>query len=72
MAVTRIPIPAWAKTQEADERLALSLSEIDLIVRTVNCLEDEGIFTVAGSAEPHAREATGNSELRRENPGDGV
>ena len=46
MAVTRIPIPAWAKTQKADDRLGLSLSEIDLIVRTVNCLEDENIFTV--------------------------
>ena len=46
MAVTRIPIPAWATNQKADDRLELSLSEIDLIVRTVNCLEDEGIFTV--------------------------
>jgi DNA-directed RNA polymerase subunit alpha len=46
MAVTRIPIPAWAKNQEADDRLDLSLAEIDLIVRTVNCLEDAGIFTV--------------------------
>ena len=46
MAVTRIPIPAWARTQKADDRLDLSLSEIDLIVRTVNCLEEEGIFTV--------------------------
>jgi DNA-directed RNA polymerase subunit alpha len=46
MAVTRIPIPAWARIQEADDRLDLSLSEIDLIVRTVNCLEDESIFTV--------------------------
>ena len=46
MAVTRIPIPAWAKTQKADDRLELSLSEIDLPVRTVNCLEEKGIFTV--------------------------
>ena len=46
MAVTRIPIPAWAKTQKTDNRLELSLSEIDLSVRTVNCLEDERIFTV--------------------------
>jgi DNA-directed RNA polymerase subunit alpha len=46
MAVTRIPIPAWAKTQKADDRLELSLAEIELVVRTVNCLEDEGIFTV--------------------------
>ena len=29
MAVTRIPIPAWAKTQKADDQLGLSLSEID-------------------------------------------
>jgi DNA-directed RNA polymerase subunit alpha len=46
MAVTRIPIPAWARIQKADDRLDLSLSEIDLIVRTVNCLEEQGIFTV--------------------------
>lgn len=46
MAVTRIPIPDWARTQKADERLELSLAEIDLAVRTVNCLEDQGIFTV--------------------------
>jgi DNA-directed RNA polymerase subunit alpha len=46
MAVTRIPIPAWAKAQKADDRLDLSLSEIDLIVRTVNGLEEKGIFTV--------------------------
>ena len=46
MAVTRIPIPAWATTQKTDNRLELSLSEIDLVVRTVNCLEDHGIFTI--------------------------
>jgi DNA-directed RNA polymerase subunit alpha len=46
MAVTRIPIPHWARTEKTDNRLELSLAEIGLIVRTVNCLEDEGIFTV--------------------------
>jgi len=46
MAVTRIPIPDWARTQKHDDRLELSLAETDLIVRTVNCLEEEGIFTV--------------------------
>ncbi len=46
MAVTRIPIPHWASTEKADDRLELSLAEIGLIVRTVNILEDEGIFTV--------------------------
>ena len=41
VAVTRIPIPAaWAKVNKTDERLALSLSEIDLSVRTVNFLEE--------------------------------
>jgi DNA-directed RNA polymerase alpha subunit len=47
MAVTRIPIPAaWANVTKTDDRLALSLSEIDLSVRTVNVLEEDGIFTV--------------------------
>ncbi len=47
MAVTRISIPAaWATSQKADARLDLSLAEIDLSVRTVNCLEEVGIFTV--------------------------
>jgi DNA-directed RNA polymerase subunit alpha len=46
MAVTRITMPVWAKAQKADNRLELSLAEIDLSVRTVNCLEEESIFTV--------------------------
>ena len=46
MAVTRIPIPDWARTQKHDDRLELSLAETDLIVRTVNCLEEVGVFTV--------------------------
>ena len=46
MAVTRIPLPEWAKKHEADDRLETPLAETDLHVRTVNCLEDESIFTV--------------------------
>ena len=46
MAVTRIPVPAWAKVQKTDDRLERSLAEIGLIVRTVNLLEEEGIFNV--------------------------
>ncbi len=46
MAITRIPIPAWEKNHETDDRLDLRLAEIDLAVRTVNGLEEEGIFTV--------------------------
>jgi len=46
MAVTRIPIPDWAKKQTADNRLELPLAETELSVRTVNCLEEQAIFTV--------------------------
>ena len=51
MAVTRIPIPTWLKTQHADERLEMSLAEIDLAVRTLNGLEEAGIFTVGDVLE---------------------
>ena len=46
MAVTRIPLPDWIKTQQDDDRLEMSLAETELLVRTVNCLEEEGIITV--------------------------
>lgn len=47
MARTRIPL---SKTEEAQrslqERLEMSTAEIGLTVRTTNCLEERGIFTV--------------------------
>jgi DNA-directed RNA polymerase subunit alpha len=47
MARTRIPV---SKAEEASrslkERLELSTAEIGLTVRTTNCLEERGIFTV--------------------------
>ena len=46
MAVTRIPLPDRARTQSADDRLELPLAETELSVRTVNCLEEQAIFTV--------------------------
>ena len=46
MAVTRIPLPDWARTARADDRLELPLAETELSVRTVNCLEEQGLFTV--------------------------
>jgi DNA-directed RNA polymerase subunit alpha len=46
MAVTRIPLSDWGKIRQLDDRFDLSLAEIDLSVRTVNCLEGQGIFTV--------------------------
>jgi DNA-directed RNA polymerase subunit alpha len=47
MARTRIPV---SKIEEdlrlQNERLELSTAEIGLTVRTTNCLEERGIFTV--------------------------
>jgi DNA-directed RNA polymerase subunit alpha len=44
---TRIPLPAGAnQTQTLGDRLAMSTAEIGLSVRTTNCLEERGIFTV--------------------------
>ncbi|MCA9160268.1 MAG: DNA-directed RNA polymerase subunit alpha [Pirellulaceae bacterium] len=47
MAVTRIPISqAEEKARYLREQLDLSTAEIGLAVRTTNCLEEKGIFTV--------------------------
>ena len=47
MATTRIPLSA--RDEEAklmQSRLEMSTAEINLTVRTTNCLEERGIFTV--------------------------
>ena len=47
MAVTRIALPP--KSESAEDRQAkldMSTAEIGLTVRTTNCLEEKGIFTV--------------------------
>ncbi|RMF41425.1 MAG: DNA-directed RNA polymerase subunit alpha [Planctomycetota bacterium] len=47
MARTRIPISkAEEEARLRRERLDLSTAEIGLCVRTTNCLEEKGIFTV--------------------------
>ncbi len=47
MARTRIPINQVEKeTQSLQDRLDMSTAEIGLTVRTTNCLEERGIFTV--------------------------
>lgn len=44
---TRIPLSAADEAQRRmKERLAMSTAEIGLTVRTTNCLEERGIFTV--------------------------
>ena len=47
MARTRIPLSQTEeKSRLMKERLELSTAEIGLSVRTTNCLEERGIFTV--------------------------
>jgi DNA-directed RNA polymerase subunit alpha len=44
---TRIPLNQAELTNESlNERLEMSTAEIGLAVRTTNCLEERGIFTV--------------------------
>jgi len=45
--MTRIPLSLIREeTVEQNERLKMSTAEIGLTVRTTNCLEERGIFTV--------------------------
>jgi DNA-directed RNA polymerase subunit alpha len=47
MTRTRIPLSAAEeKSRRTQERLEMSTAEIGLSVRTTNCLEERGIFTV--------------------------
>lgn len=47
MARTRIPLSQAAEASKLmKERLEMSTAEIGLSVRTTNCLEERGIFTV--------------------------
>lgn len=47
MAQTRIPLSkADTFAKNLQDRLALSTAEIGLPVRTTNCLEEKGIYTV--------------------------
>jgi DNA-directed RNA polymerase subunit alpha len=45
--MTRIPLNTLAgRNEELQNRLEMSTAEIGLSVRTTNCLEEKGIFTV--------------------------
>ncbi len=47
MATTRVPLsPSDRQTHSLEDRLRMSTAEIKLSVRTTNCLEERGIFTV--------------------------
>ncbi len=45
--MTRIPLNrAYEQSQDINDRLEMSTAEIGLAVRTTNCLEERGVFTV--------------------------
>jgi len=45
--MTRIPLPkSNSQAEDLTSRLEMSTAEIGLSVRTTNCLEERGIFTV--------------------------
>ncbi len=45
--MTRVPLNrAFEQTQDVQQRLEMSTAEIGLAVRTTNCLEERGVFTV--------------------------
>jgi len=48
MSSTRVPlIKTDTEAQDLSNKLEMSTAEIGLTVRTTNCLEERGIFTVA-------------------------
>ena len=48
MASTRVRMPEGGDRQQSvQDKLQMSTAEIGLSVRTTNCLEERGIFTVA-------------------------
>ncbi len=42
---TRIPLGVGSQAEELKEKLEMSMAEIGLSVRTINCLEERGILT---------------------------
>jgi DNA-directed RNA polymerase subunit alpha len=46
MSATRIPLPKTDTRKDIADKLEMSTAEIGLTVRTTNCLEERGIFTV--------------------------
>ena len=45
--MTRIPLNrAYEQSQDMRDKLEMSTAEIGLAVRTTNCLEERGVFTV--------------------------
>ena len=65
--MTRIPLSVVdEKAKELTERLEMSTAEIGLSVRTTNCLEERGIFTVHDLLQCTGRRLAEHLEFRRE------
>ena len=65
--MTRIPLNrAQAQSDDLQQRLEMSTAEIGLAVRTTNCLEEKGVFTVNDLLALHAGRPAKHLELRRE------
>ena len=73
MAVTRIPISqAEEKARQLREQLDLSTAEIGLAVRTTNCLEEKGIFTVRDLLKSTPKDLSEHFQLWRKDVGRGL
>ena len=70
---TRVPlITTDSKAKEMADKLEMSTAEIGLTVRTTNCLEERGIFTVDDLLHCTARRPVEHFQLWREDAGRGI
>ncbi len=73
MSRTRIPLDTLRNPQaDLAERLDMSTAEIGLSVRTTNCLEERGIFTVNDLLHCTREDLLEHLEFRRKDAGRGV
>ena len=65
--MTRIPLNrAYEQSQDMKDKLEMSTAEIGLAVRTTNCLEERGVFTVNDLLHCTREDLLEHLELRRE------
>ena len=59
----RIPYKSLTQSDELSEKLEMSTAEIGLSVRTTNCLEEKGIFTMRQVRLLHVQNRFGTDEI---------
>ena len=70
MATTRVPLsPTDRQSHSLEDRLKMSTAEIKLSVRTTNCLEERGIYTVGDLLQLHAEGLAEHLQFRRKDTG---